>query len=171
MKRYLLVIFSFLYMTLSCNAQHDNFKALFILNVTNFIEWPSLPEQFVIKILGNSPVKNILETDPKLRNKKISGIPFKVNEVPDIYSVRECQILYIPSDKLNEISAVMDVISGQPTLIITDDNTGTAIKNGACINFYAPPGQKITMQINKENIINQGLKVDSHLLYLGEVID
>ncbi len=168
MKKKWLILILLTFLLKSAFAQDDNFKALFIYNVTNFIEWPAVDGNFVIHVLGESSVVNIFKTDVKLRDKKVTGKPIVIEKIPGVKSIGNCQILYIPQEQGAQIDTVVKIIGKKPTLIVT--STDNAITKGASINFFKKGG-KLTMQISRKNIESHGLKVDSKLLYLGEEVN
>lgn len=150
-------------------AQDDNFKALFIYNVTNFIEWPAIEGEFKIYVLGGSPVIEIFKSDPKLKGKKVAGIPITIEPLTDVSKAGECQILYVPEEQGGKIESAITAIGNKPILIVTQSEN--AISKGSCINFQKKPTGKLTMQISRKNIESHGLKVGSQLLYLGEEVN
>lgn len=150
-------------------AQDDNFKALFMYNITNFIEWPAAEGVFKIQVLGSSQIVKIFTTDAKLKDKKVAGIPIDIKEISDVGSVDDCHILYISETKGDQIDAAVSAVEGKPILIVT--HSDGAIDKGACINFYKQASGKLSMQISRKNIEKHGLKVDSKLLYLGEEVN
>lgn len=170
MKKLLIfTLLLFIILGKNLQAQDDNFKALFIYNVTNFIEWPAVEGSFSIFVLGNSPVVEIFRSDPKLKGKKVAGIPISIDPLADVSRAGECQILYIPEDQGDKIEAAVTAIGNKPILIVTQSDD--AISKGSCINFYKKADGKLTMQISRKNIESHGLKVGSQLLYLGDEVN
>jgi hypothetical protein len=145
-------------------AQNEKFKALFMYNFTKYIEWPQQARQgdFVIGVLGNSPIVNELEIIATKQKIGTQNIVIKTYSSVDM--IDNCQILYLPPSKSKQLSSVLTKIGGKAILIITD-NPGLALQ-GAAIN-YVSDGDKIKYEINRKNIDKSGLSVSSALLSLG----
>jgi hypothetical protein len=161
MKKIVFVIaLSFLF--LKGFAQDDKFKALYLYNITTFIEWPSLGENFIITSLGESSV--IANFQSTHGSKTINSKTIIVHKAASVDNIGNCQILFIPSEQSGQLAAALAKLSGKATLIVTDKE-GLA-KQGSCIN-YINVGGKLNLEINRRNIETRGLKVDSQLLLLG----
>lgn len=167
MKKSLLIALIFLGIGVSVsNAQNEEFKALFIYNVTSFVEWPSIGDKFTICVPDDPPA--IQKFNENHGNKKIEGKEIEINKNIDLKNIPECQILYLPKNKNDQFKNVLSRIDGKPILLFTDGE-GFAQK-GSCLNFAVKNG-KLTLQINRGNIEAQGLKVNHQLLELGQKID
>ena len=168
-KLFVCILLFFIILGNVSQAQDDNFKALFIYNVTNFIEWPAVEGNFVIYVLGNSPIIDIFKSDSKLKDKKVAGTPIAIEPLNDVKNAGSCQILYVPEDQADKMDAAVAAIGSKAILIVT--HFDGAITKGSCINFYNKPDGKLTMQISRKNIESHGLKVGSQLLYLGDEVN
>ncbi len=160
----LLLIFSIA----DVKAQNEKFKALFMYNFTKYIEWPGDKKSgdFVIGILGNSPMKKELEVIAT--KKKVGNQPMKVKVFNSISSIGSCHILFIPPGKSSSLDAVKERIGGKGVLIITD-RPGYGRK-GSGINYVLKGGHQ-DFEINKGTMAEQNLKVNSALFSLGTVIN
>jgi hypothetical protein len=152
-----LVLFSISY------GQNEKFKALFIYNFTNYIDWPGgQGGSFVITVVGESPIISELETISKI--KKVSGASIEVKKVNSVAEIGKANIVFIPSSKKKMLSDVGVVLAGKPVLIISD---GASSDFG--INFIEV-NQKQLFQISKNNIEAHKLNVSASLLSLGIVV-
>ncbi len=159
----------FLMLTYSgLKAQNEKFKALFMYNFTKYIEWPGAKNtgDFVIGILGNSPIKKELETIAT--KKKVGGQPMKVKVFNSVNAIGNCHILFIPPGKSSSLNAVKKRVVSQGVLIITD-KPGLARK-GAGINYILKEGHQ-DFEINKSVMKEQDFKVNSALYSLGTVVN
>ncbi|WP_462279955.1 YfiR family protein [Salinivirga cyanobacteriivorans] len=149
-------------------AQNEKFKALFMYNFTKYIEWPGDKQSgdFVIGILGNSPMKKELEVIAT--KKKVGSQPIKVKVFNSINDIGSCHILFIPSGKSSSLDEVKARVGGKGVLIITD-RTGFGRK-GSGINYVLKGGHQ-DFEINKSTMAEQRLKVNSALYSLGTVIN
>jgi hypothetical protein len=165
MKKIFLLLF---YLAITANsqtfAQAEKFKALFMYNFTKYIEWPVSSRQgdFVIGILGNSPITKELEVISG--KQKVGSQSIVVKTFASVDAIEVCHIIYLPPSKSGQISSVSEKMAGKNTLIIADKE-GLALQ-GAAINFIMD-GDKIKYEVNKSNINHYGLAVNSSLLALG----
>lgn len=170
MKRiFTVILLLFLFgITGETSAQNEKFKALFMYNFTKYVEWPAAMQSgdFVIGILGNSPMKS--ELDIIASKKKIGTQTIKVVTFNSVNDVANCHILYIPSEKSASLDEVAPRVSGKGILIITD-KPGLA-RRGSAIN-YVVNGGKQDFEISKNAINAQQLKVNTALYALGKVVD
>lgn len=148
-------------------SQNEKFKALFMYNFTKYIEWPASQRQgdFVIGVLGNSPLTKELETIAGKQKVGVQNIIVKTYGSVD--EIGNCNILYVPPSKSSQISFVVNKLSNRTTLLITDKE-GLALQ-GAGIN-YVMDGDKLKYEVNKNNIEKRGLTVSNALLALGIIV-
>ncbi len=154
--------------SLISKAQDEKFKALFIYNFTKYIEWPQEKRSgdFVIGVYGNNPIAKELEI---IAQKKMVGSQkLIIKQVDGVSACMGCHILYIPENKSSIVETIMNSISQQGIVLITD-KTGFA-KSYSGINFVNINGKQ-QFEINKKHIENQGATVNSGLLSLGIIIE
>jgi hypothetical protein len=145
-------------------GQNEKFKALFIYNFTNYIEWPGgTSATFIITVVGESPIINELQSISKL--KKVGSATIEVKKVNSASEIGTTQIVYIPADKKRVLPEIAQAMSGKATLIISDNAQG---KFG--INFVEVDSKQ-SFQISKSNIEDHRLKVNSSLLSLGTSVN
>ena len=157
-KRTMLCLIGF-FLIAAVFGQNEKFKALFIYNFTNYIEWPSSGPTFSISVLGDSPIIGELENISKI--KKIGNATMVVKRVSSAPEAAESQILFIPPTKKKIAVEVLQALEGKSILIITDNNPAVY-----GINFLEV-GQKQSFQISKSAIASHNLKLNSTLVSLG----
>lgn len=164
---YLLLLFVVI-SSLSIKAQNEKFKSLFMYNFTKYIEWPASKHSgdFVIGILGNTPMKKELETIAS--KKQVGSQPINVKVFNSITDIGSCHILYMPPEKSSSLSSVLKKVNGKGVLVITD-KPGLARK-GAGINYVLKGGHQ-DFEINKSAMTTQNLKINSALFSLGTVVN
>jgi hypothetical protein len=140
-------------------GQNEKFKALFIYNFTNYIEWPSSGPTFTIAVLGDSPITDELESISKI--KKIANATIVVKRVNSASEAAQSQILFIPPSKKKIAAEAEQALAGKSILIITDSNSAVY-----GINFLEI-GQKQSFQVSKSAVASHNLKLNSTLLSLG----
>ena len=149
-------------------AQSEKLQTVFIYNFTKHIEWPQNMRSgdFIIGVIGNSPITDELETLAKSR--KVGNQPIVVKKYRDTDEIGSCHILYIPPGRSGDIGSIINQVKGYNTLIITDKK-GLA-NAGAAINFVVD-GSKQKFELKKSNATKYGLKVSSDLERLAIVIN
>lgn len=147
-------------------AQEEKFKALFLYNYAKNIEWSSNTGDFVIGVLGSSPI--IDELNIIAEKKKVGTQAIVIKKYSSLEGAEKCNIFYLPTNKSANLSSLLAKVKGKKVLVVSD-SPGT-IKDGSCINFVVQNG-KLTFEISKTNIEKQGLKVTANLLSLGVKVD
>lgn len=141
-------------------GQNEKFKALFIYNFTNYIEWPGGTNgTFTITVIGDSPIIGELQAISKI--KKVGNATIEVKKANSVSEIVNSNIIYIPSGHRKALFDVSQAMAGKPTLIISDNAQG---KFG--INFVEVDSRQ-SFQISRSNIEDHKLKVNSSLLALG----
>jgi hypothetical protein len=141
-------------------GQNEKFKALFIYNFTNYIEWPGgSASSFTIAVLGDSPIIGELQAIGKI--KKVGSLSIEIVKVGSAAEIGNAQIVYIPAAKKKSLPDIAKALSGKPVLIIGDNAQGEF-----GINFVEVD-QKQSFQISKTNMEMRRLKVNSALIALG----
>jgi hypothetical protein len=143
-------------------------KVIFIYNFTKYIEWPSTYKQgdFLIGVLGSTSLLPDLENLAK--TKTIGSQKCVVKSFATVKDIQKCHILFIPTEKSDELENVLKKIKGMSTLVVTEKE-GLARK-GSVINFVNVENKQ-KFELNKTNASKKGLIVSSNLMSLGIVID
>jgi signal transduction histidine kinase len=101
---------------------------------------------------------SLLESVP-LKNK-----PIKITHFARVNDIGKTELLYVTYNMNPDIERISDRISGNHTLLISDRSEKP---NKIMINFLPLEENKIQFEVNKANIINEGLTVLPELLLLG----
>ena len=145
-------------------GQNEKFKALFIFNFTNYIEWPGGTNgTFIITVVGESPIITELQAISKI--KKVGNATIEVKKVNSVSEIGSSQIIFIPSSRKKALPDVTQAMAGKPILIISDNAQG---KFG--INFIEIDSKQ-SFQISKANIEEHKLRVNSSLIALGTQVN
>ncbi len=148
----------------SIYGQNEKFKALFIYNFTNYIDWPSNGgTTFVVAVVGDSPIIGELESISKI--KTVGKLSIEVIKINTVSEMGNASIVYVPPSKKKALVELMQVSAGRPVLIISDEAGGNF-----GINFIET-NQKQSFQISKSNIESHHLKVNSNLIALGTAVN
>jgi hypothetical protein len=147
----------------NCFSQEEKFKALFIYNFTKYIEWPAnTGNEFNIAVIGNTLLVNELTT---IASKKTVGSnSIKVISVKSSAEIKDCQIIFISKNSMDELPKLIEQGKNNGTLIITE--VPKSCSQGAGVNFVLNNGS-IKFEISRTNIESSKLKVSQGLLKLG----
>ena len=164
MKKLLLIALALL-LYLQVPAQNYKFQALFIFNIAQRIEWPSIANEFIIGVAGSNEIMQELEnisTKRQLFGHKIKIVQLSTSNP----KVDHCHLVYLGRSSSSKIDNMIPVIKNRPILLVGDKK---GIK-GAHINFLDTPG-KIEFEVYPNSIKSQKLKVANSLYELGIVRD
>lgn len=151
----------------STYSQQSKFKAIIVYNFTKYIEWPNITNnEFVISVLDNKELSSELKTIAE--KKKIGVNKLIIKDITQIEEIGNCQIVYIPSRRLNDLPKCLTKSQNQNVLIITEIDNGC--QKGAGINILSDGG-KLNFEIKKNNITSKGLTLSSYLVEMGKEIN
>ncbi|HVD99326.1 MAG TPA: YfiR family protein [Cytophagaceae bacterium] len=147
----------------SGKAQGINYKvhALFLYKFTQYIEWPAANGNYVIGVVGNSP---ILE---ELQNIAASKKNVTIKKLSPTSDLSGCQLIFVSEGSSAHLGTVSSKVNGKPVLVISE--TGSGAKKGAGINFIMVD-DRMKFELNKANVERQGLKVSGDLVTLSILV-
>lgn len=157
---------AFILMGLNANAQ-TNYKihSLFVFKFTQYIEWPAATGDFVIAVVGNSPI--LVELEAIAATKKVGTRTIIVKKMSASADLSACHMVFISEGQSSALASVSGKLQGKNILIISETNGGA--KKGAGINFVIVD-DKMKFELNKGAIEKQGLKVSGDLTKLAIVV-
>ena len=146
-------------------------KAAFLLNFTQFVEWPAAafsgPDApLCIGVLGDDPFGSALEEtvrDEKVRNHKLT-----VRRAQRVEELTGCQMVFVSKSENKHVPEILAKLDSHPVVIVGDVE-GFA-RQGGTINFYLDQN-KVRFEINAQAAKQNGLKISSQLLALGKIVD
>lgn len=173
-KVYFIVFSMGLWMPITAIAQQSEYtiKAVFLENLTRFIEWPDssgvsdTSTPFIVTVIGENPFGSILEeiyAKQKIKNKKV-----EIRHVSTPDDLADCHILFISSSNKNILPEILSRTMNKPILTISDTE-GFAQKK-VLINFYLS-GNKIKFEINEKAVHESGLAMSYMLLNLARIVN
>lgn len=165
-----------LLLSIPCAALSDSFqageyqvKAAFLLNFSNFIDWPDTSRgsgSFIIGVLGKDPFENSLDS---LKGKTAKGRKVIVRRYDDPEEVREADILFISASEKRTLPHILKILRNRPVLTV-GDHPGFA-RSGVMINLVLLK-KRVAFEVNSQAAQRAGLHISSHLLKLAkEVIE
>jgi hypothetical protein len=140
---------------------------LYIFHIAKYIEWPENHNPFIIGVLGNSPVTNLMTSNYKGKIIKESSI--SVRKYNDLNEVTDCQILFIPRSQKQFVQEAAKKFSNSNVLIISEFDNATHF--GAAINFVIDQDESVKFELNKNTIKKAKLKLNNNLLALAVLVN
>jgi signal transduction histidine kinase len=143
----------------------EQIVAAYIFNFAKNIEWReegAIPE-FRFLIISDDVAINH-EMSALAASKKVKGKPINIDVSESVDIPKGVQLIFIARGLKDLTGPVFRRIEGQNILLITD---GSDDKRFAMINLIGTKVNTIRFEINKANIINQGLKVLPDMVLLG----
>ena len=154
------------------NEEDIAFKANFILNLLDKIEWPADTQAtdtnpLIISILGQSPITSKIEelaAEKFVRGKKIV---IKTVAIRD--DISDSKILFFPTKNLKELARILNKVEG--TRVVTVSDCDEFARYGVMFNFYKEEDQKqVKFELNKMVLDFAGLKVDPDIYKKARII-
>ena len=145
----------------------------YIYNFTRSIDWPrsTYRQNFTIIALTSSRSPIAKELSLLARNQKIKNRNIKLHFRASLENLPFANLIFVPAEAKIDLAKLYRLIESKNTLLITVGAKDPRLVMVNIDNAEAKSGQ-LSFQINKANIINQGLKAKSELiLYGGTEID
>lgn len=165
----LLMLFCFLICTFTPTyAQQLNseqIKAAYIYNFIKHVEWQNEDEKtkFIVGVYGDETFANQLDvvlSQRVIRNKTIDVIVVK-----KIDDGKKVDVFFSAENRNTETSGIASTLRNSKTLLITDNSDD---KHSVMINLVTnSENSLIHFEVNKSNIIFEGLDMSHELLLLG----
>jgi YfiR/HmsC-like len=143
------------------------FASIYIYSFTKYIDWPSFSSQdyFIIGIYGDSPVMKELLTTTK--DRKVGDRTVVVKKYNSFEEIEDCQIIFVPQDKENELPEIIKLANKNHMLVITEGKN--LAQKGACINLVNVE-DKQKFELNENAATKAGLKISYQLFPLSIVV-
>ena len=166
MKQKLIFLLFILFITTTeeSYSQMAKFKALFLYNFTQNVEWPSNANQneFVITVIGDKEMAAELQKLAQV--KKVGTKTIVIKQSSQIKDLTNSHVIFLSSGKSSLMSMLSAEQQENPTLLISSKEG--LCNDGAAISFTTIDG-KLRYEICSSNIEKHGLKVNTKLLSLG----
>jgi PAS domain S-box-containing protein len=149
----------------SQQVSREEVIASYIYNFAKNIEWPNEERIDEYHFMIISSDDNIIKELNKISSKKrIKNRPVKITFEDQLTTFDNIQLVFIAKDKEKFTEECFDKIEGSNILLVTDNCSN---KKVVMVNFYETPDQRLKFEINKANIINQGLTILPDMVLLG----
>jgi hypothetical protein len=132
---------------------------------TRYVQWPEASNKgdFEIAVLGDSPI--IEELKAMAEQKKVGTRNIKITKVKSVVDLKKTQMLFVSTDKLDQIDDIVTRLGQSPTLIVTEQ-AGT---KGSGINFFEKGG-KLAFELNNAILSARGLRASTELTRMAVII-
>lgn len=147
-------------------AQQESYKLhpVYIYNFIKYSQWPQgMPSaDVVIGVLGNSSITN--ELAKMAQGKMVGNQKIAIKQFAHAKDLAGCHIVFVAKQSRESLSSILNQLSRQPTLVITEKE-GMA-KAGSCINFVFVD-DKLKYQINESAVKKSSVKVSAEIIKLS----
>lgn len=145
--------------------KREEITAAYIFNFAKNIEWneEGRISRFHFLILSNDKAIN-REMSKLSASAKLKGKPIRITISESADIPKDIQLVFVAPGMKDLALSVFRRIEGRNILLVTD---GFDDKRIVMINLVATKAKTIKFEINKANIINQGLKVLPDMVLLG----
>jgi signal transduction histidine kinase len=140
--------------------------ATYIYNFAKNIEWPNEAaiSSFEIAVFSadKTPVYNelvLLAENVKLKNQ-----PITVSQITSVKALSKYHVVYIENANSQSVADIYEAVEGKPVLLVTFDFTN---KQLVMINLVPSGSDRLRFEVNKSNLLNQGLKPLPELILNG----
>lgn len=127
--------------------------AAYVINIAKNVEWPESSSDFVIGAFPSDDVVQLQELK-NLQQTKIKGRAIQLKLIQNDADALKCNLILVDSN-LQRSSQVLDLVQGKPVLVVTQEYP---YQQTLMVNLLAAANNHIRFEVNKSNIINQGLK-------------
>jgi hypothetical protein len=163
MKNKMIVAASFLIITFhGCQAQYNQAlaRALFLLDVAEHTLLPEEPANstYTITVIGSSATYQ--ELREHVNNRRIHGLPIKLVQITGINELIPSQIIYLCTDKSQDLKTLLTKTAGLPVMIIGEQ--AGLYKAGAEFSFTMNDN-KLKLDVNEQAIKNRNIRLSRSL--------
>lgn len=169
-KRMALIMFflisPFLY-GIAQNTMNYSVHANIIYHFTKYVDWPvkSKSDDFIIGVIGETMLFD--ELKKITGNKKAGNRRIVVKRFSSSQTTYDCHILFLSEEESGSLKKITARTAGDAVLLVCEEK-GAASK-GACISFNVV-SDRLKLEINENNIDQQGLSIANELLRLGTLV-
>jgi len=130
-----------------------------------YINWPEekLTSHYIIGIYGDYD-ELYREFNSVARTLSVHGKPLKIKKLRSLDQAKNVHVVVLPKSENLHLKEISSELLKSGVLLISDDATNDS---AIMINFNYPDKEHISFELNRSNIIYEGLKVSKEILLLG----
>ncbi|MTI40782.1 YfiR family protein [Fulvivirga lutimaris] len=160
-----IVVFIMLLSSSVAFAQNYQLHTVYIYSFIRYVQWPTIEGDFVIGVVGESP---IIEHLKKMASAKKAGSrDIIIKEFASSASVTPTDILFVSKGASDSFEDIKSKVNTANTLLITETE-GLGME-GSAINFVER-NSKLAFELNRHAVEEAGLKVSTELTRLAIII-
>jgi len=163
----LLILMLSLSSTLSHAQQYTPLetKVALIYNIIKYIHWPkdSVGPTYILGIYGEHD-ELYREFKSVAHTFSIHGKGLEIRKLNSLYQTKGIHVLVLPKSENTHLQRIASELIKTGILIISDD---AFTKRAVMINIQYPKKGRIGFEINRSNIIYEGLTISKKILLLG----
>ncbi len=140
-------------------------RVAYIYNFLKYVEWQDEEQisEFTIGLYGEDEAL-YAELSQMLAGRSIRGKNIQTRYVEDLEQARQVHLLVVAPSNNGHIGHIAHALLGSNTLLLTD---GCSEKQLIMINLYRPEEGRIGFEVNRPNIVHEGMSVIPDLLLQG----
>lgn len=138
--------------------QVEKYMAAFTYQICKSTTWPNQSSDFIIGVVGKSAITSYFQQ--MTIEKRVGNSLISLVEWNSVQEIGRCNVLFVSKDKISQLSSIVEKLSGEPVLIVTD-SPGT-IKYGSDICFSVVDS-KIRYELNKTALSKCKLSISGEL--------
>jgi hypothetical protein len=145
----------------------DELKSVIVKNFLRYSTWPesALPAgPIIVGVIGRPSFAQVLHG--LLDGKPVNGRLVQTVELKPGSDARQCQLIYIATDKSSEIKQILAGVRAARTLAIGE--TDKFLEYGGAVNLLLLDGH-MGFEVSLEALDRTGIEISSKLLRLGQV--
>jgi signal transduction histidine kinase len=137
----------------------------YIYNFVKSVRWQNDDQLsgFNFLVIGSDETM-IREMQNMARTKTLRDKPIRISTASTLNNINNVQLVFLLKSEEPNLPKYFDQIEGKNILLVTD---GYQDKQLIMINFFDSGNGTLQFEINKANILNQGLRISQDLILLG----
>jgi signal transduction histidine kinase/ActR/RegA family two-component response regulator len=153
-------------LVLAQGLDKQKITASYLYNFAKNIEWPneSGMSSFAIGIYGIENPQLLAELRLLANNVKLRNLPITVSQVNTVKSLTSYQLIFLEQASQKTLTEIYEVLDGNPILLVTAEQTNQQL---VMINLITTNQDRLRFEVNRSNIINQGLNPLPELILNG----
>ncbi|GGY77645.1 hypothetical protein GCM10011613_22780 [Cellvibrio zantedeschiae] len=148
------------------SVNKQRITASYIYNFAKNIEWPNeaAMTSFDIAVFSGEKTPVYSELEMLAEKVKLKNLPITISQVSAVKTLAKYQLIYIENPNSQAITDIYSAVEGKPVLLVTFDFPN---KQLVMINLVPVNNERLRFEVNKSNLINQGLKPLPELILNG----
>jgi signal transduction histidine kinase/CheY-like chemotaxis protein len=143
----------------------DQVLAVYLMQLAQNVRWPEEGgiASYRIHLVGD--VKGLHEQLSAIaRESKLHGKPVGVSWSDAAEIPAATQIVFVAANRSSAYPALFQQVANRPVLLISEQITNKRI---VMLNIFDTVGGRLRFEVNRANVLNQGLRLQSEIVLLG----